>query len=363
MSEQKKNRSKIVLAVIVIIALIGACFGSVGLYVKNDLSKPKFTLPETAQSVTPLPESQSGVYSYVALLCERVAAADNIEESFRTEISEIDSLVSPFSDSDNAVIKYIINSALGTLNGLYTSVDNVKAAMLENAPELIWREDLLTDFSAVQGGYSDTGEYVDDSYYFINLSFDPAENKYDSVLSDKIIELFSPAFSVEGLEVETLALDASYKIDRFTDQLVSIDIVREYTVSVSVVLSEQYSALLPEGESSPVRVTLPYKTTERLSFSYYGAYFTKPAIAVNKGDVETLPASVTVNSDAGKDDYDLTFTVSVPGAVEIDEDGVMTVLKDSDESVTVTMTLVYEGRTYTDNLTVYITELEVETDG
>lgn len=363
MSKQKKSRSKAVLAVIVIIALIGACFGSVGLYVKFELSKPKFQLPETAQSVTPLPETVSGIYSYISSLCKKADGADNIELSLYTEVWEIgDFTESLFNDSDNAVIKYIMNNALGTVSGMYEEINSVKTSEIKNAPEFIWGEQSVTDASAVHGSYNDSGEFIDDSYYFIHLDFTPDEDEYNADILSEITKAVSPAFCIENCKIKMTGLYADYRVDRFTDNIVNIDITRRYSVSVSAVPAQQYKDLLPEGESS-AKITLPYTTTQSLSLNYYGAYFTKPCIAVNKGDVETLPASVTVNSNASDEDYKLSFAVSDADAVKIDEDGVMTVLKNSDKPVTVSMTLEYDGHTYTDNLTVYITELEVETDG
>ena len=56
-------------------------------------------------------------------------------------------------------------------------------------------------------------------------------------------------------------------------------------------------------------------------------------------------------------------------AVTVDEDGVMTVNKNalknlgvSEETMTIEMKLEYEGKTFTDELIIYLTELEVETN-
>ena len=75
-----------------------------------------------------------------------------------------------------------------------------------------------------------------------------------------------------------------------------------------------------------------------------------------------LPADVVVNGEAAGDDFTLTFTSTDPDAITIDADGVMTVHKAPEETAQITMTLVYGAHTYTDTLTVYITELEVETN-
>ena len=67
------------------------------------------------------------------------------------------------------------------------------------------------------------------------------------------------------------------------------------------------------------------------------------------------------------EDFTVTYAVSDPEALEVDADGTLTVLKvhgaSATEGVTVTATLEYDGKTYTDDMIVYVTELEKATAG
>ena len=85
-------------------------------------------------------------------------------------------------------------------------------------------------------------------------------------------------------------------------------------------------------------------------------------MAVQKSDMKALPLDVWVNAETTKDNYKIKFDISQDGILEIDEDGVMTVIGTQKEPVTVTTVLEYAGHTYTDKLIVYATELEVKTD-
>ena len=94
-----------------------------------------------------------------------------------------------------------------------------------------------------------------------------------------------------------------------------------------------------------------------------------PLHMTGSGFLKSLPADVRVNSGASQDEFKLTFTPSIENAVTIDEDGVMTVNKNAlknlgvtEETMTIEMKLEYEGKTFTDELIIYLTELEVETN-
>ena len=78
--------------------------------------------------------------------------------------------------------------------------------------------------------------------------------------------------------------------------------------------------------------------------------------------MQAVPLEVRVNGETTQDDYKLTFDVSKDGILDIDEDGVMTVIGTNEKPVTVTAVLEYAGHTYEDTLIVYATELEVSAD-
>ena len=163
--------------------------------------------------------------------------------------------------------------------------------------------------------------------------------------------------TAENLTLSVESVDYECRVDRLTDHLLNVDVKTVWLADADAVFTGDCA------DMGTQHATLTYTETTHLSFSWYGARFLKRAIAANVGDMTALPADVKVNAEATKgDDFTMTYVASDPDAITIDEDGVMTVHKTPEETVTITMSLEYGGHSYTDHLTVYITELELEVE-
>ena len=371
MSKPMKKTTRRVLIALVIIVLLAACFVSVGIYAHYTMNKPKFPKPDTSlASARELPEDKAGVVDYATGLYNAAIAADDVEGSWHTDVKLKDydaPLEAAFSDADKTLIAYIFEHANddGTLKNMYPKADNVLQCKDKGVFLPEFTLDDVTDFTAARGRYNDDGVYLDDDWYYISLTVDPSTVDTAALMESDtykgILGLLDAAFTAENVKLTVNSVTYNYKISRPFDELASLEITRAYTVEADLLPAEAYASMLPEGERS-VHVVAPYQSTEKISFKYYGAHFTQSCVAHTPGDMNALPASVIVNSSATADDYKLTFTPSVDGVVEIDADGVMTVKAMHDEPFTITMTLEYDGHMYSDELTVYLTELEVETD-
>lgn len=366
MSENKKSKKNLILIILAVVLLVGACFATVTVYAKRQLSKPKFTMPEqpAAMSVTPLPKTKEAICAYINGLYSQVLSADNVEGSFSTGVNLDEDIKAEMKDADLSMLNYIRGGASGRISEFYPSASNVVMSEAENFPAIEIQPGDVKECEAQQGHTDEEGNVSDDAFYFITLGIDPASIDTSAMTKSdiykKIEETLAPAAKLENVEIKAESRTVSVKIDRVADRILNVDISTVYSVSANAVFTDDYKALAENGETA---VTMPYKTDEHISFSYFGAVFTQPAIVVKHGDMKALPASVTVDSDASKEDYKLTFEPSDKEAVSIDADGVMTVEGSGEETVTVKMILEYGGHTYTDELTVYITEMEVQTDG
>ncbi|MBQ6023165.1 MAG: hypothetical protein IJL25_09565 [Clostridia bacterium] len=377
MSKPKRNVKKIVPVVLAIIILLGACFTFVGVYAKHELNKPKFTLPDaTLASKSELPKSKAETVAYVKELYNAAVQADDVEGSWHTDAKLKDydeGITASLSDADREIIAYIWEHA--DENDRVKNLYPKESGVLKCGGKGVYRFDVtdaqVLDYTAERGRYNDDNVYIDDDYYFITLNVDPATVDAAAIPQGDTYhgfeEIFAPAFTVESPAFEVKSVTMKFKIARTFDEIVSLEITRDYKIKAQLHLTDAYAGLL----ASPVEaVELPYQSTEKVSFKYYGAHFTKACIAVNPGDMEALPAAVRVNdastkaeqSPPGENEFYLSFVPSDPEVLKIDGDGVMSVNGASDQPVTVTMTLEYGGHTYTDELTVYITELEVATD-
>lgn len=370
---KKKSAALIITAVVL---LIGICFATLSVYAKKTLNQPKFKIPEEKPiaSATELPKDKAALCSYVNSLYEKAVKADNAEGSWHTDINLEGDIVTPFKKADNAILAYIKDNAAGEISGLYPNESEVKMSEAENAPVIKLVPADVTGFTAEQGHTDDAGNVSEDGFYFITFEINPESVNTEALTKSKIYneakKKIGGVAEIIECKFECESSSYSFKIDRITDEIVNVDVCNNYKIKADTQLNPELTSLLPmEQNSLSANIELPYKTAERISFKWFGCRFTQRSMAVKPDDMKSLPADVRVNSAATKEDYKLTFTPSNKQAVSIDADGVMTVSKNAlsvlsapDEIVTITMKLEYEGKTYTDDLKVYITELEVETD-
>ncbi len=366
MSSPNKNKKNIILIVLIVLVLIGACFATVTVYAKKQFNKPKFEMPEQppVESLTELPKDTAELCSYVGRLYNEASGADDVEGSFNTSVNLDEDIKAQLKESDLSLLNYIRGGASGKISEFYPSASNEIMSKAEGFPKFAVSPDIITGCTAQQGHTDEEGNVTDDAYYFIDFDIDPASIDTSAMTGSdvykKIEETLAPAAKLDGVEITAESRTVSVKIERATDRLLSADTSTVYSVKANVVFTDDYKALASGGS---VEMSMPYKTNEHVGFTWFGAKFSTPAIVVKHGDMKALPAEVTVDSETTSDDYKLTFEPSEKGVVSIDKDGVMTVEGNGEKTITVKMILDYDGHTYTDDLTVYITEKEVPTDG
>ena len=356
-----KKAGKIIIVILCTIGFIGLCFLCVGIYAKHELSKPVFEFPGIVEekSASELPSDKYAAYDYVAGLYNAAISADNTEGSWHTDITAVGEAVLPFSDEDNTAFTRVWKSSAGVLSGLCPKEENIKLSEAKNIPQLNFEKADVLDFSAEQGRINDEGETEDDNFYFITLEIKPGSFDSDSVTKGEIFktaaEELSSLFRIETADISADTITAEFKIDRFSDQLVSAKITKKLNANLGLLSSQTVHDML-------FKAALPYECIQYIEFMHYGLHFTERQIVVQPKDMKSLPLEVWVNSETQKDEYSLVFDVSEDGVLDIDEDGVMTVSGESEEKVKLTATLNYCGKTYTDELTVYVTLKEVKTD-
>lgn len=360
-----KKSMKIFLGVAGVLALFGICFACLSIYAKKEINKPKFELPEIAseQPLTPLPATKEAAYDYINALFTACTAADDIELSQHTEVHLTDGeRVTPFSPEDNDILARVLEQAQGGIGALYPTVENVLMTKAETLPALAFGKDDITEFTATQGYTDENGEVIDDGYFYITLTVKPSCINTDAMLQSDIRkqleEQLKAVLSVASAELVPESFTASFKVHYADDMLVWAELKRNVTVKAAVDFTKDYQSL----SEKTAEITLPLEAVQSMDFFHYGLYFTERQMAVQKDDMKALPLEVRVNAETTKADYQLSFQVSDDGILEIDKDGVMNVVGTQEKPVTVTATLQYDGHTYTDEMTVYATELEVKTD-
>ena len=360
-----KKPMKIFLGIVGVAALFGICFACLSVYAKKEINKPKFELPEAVdvQPMSQLPSTKEAAFDYVNSLYGACFAADDIELSCHTDVHfPEEGRITPFSDADNAVFGRVLEQAQGGVSGMYPKEENTLMTALTEVPSLGFAKEDVTDFTAVKGITDENGKTVDDGYYYITLTVQPTGIDTQAMLESDIRKnaekTLEPLGTVSSLSIVPNGMTATFKIRYDTDMLTWVELKRNVTLKASVDFAEEYKALSAETAA----LEIPYEAVQSMDLFHYGLDFTEKQMAVQKGDMKTLPLDVRVDASATKENYTLTFTVSDEGILEIDGDGVMSVVGTQEAPVTVTAVLEYDGHTYQDQMTVYATELEVKTD-
>ena len=364
MKEKKpmKRGMKIFLGAMVIVVVLALCFGSIGLYLKHEQQKPVFTPPEVEPqpSVTVLPTKSKDASAYFDRLYQTMTTADDVEGDWHTDV-QLGELTTPFADADNALVQFVREKAPGQIASFYPRAAELVMADVKDAPTLYIDPAKVLEFNAHQGEVTEDND--DSVHYYLDFILTPDAVDADAVkggdVYKKIAETLAPALTIEAFAIEPKAETVNCTVDRLSDDLQNVRITTEYQIKATVRLSDTFAAL---SDSETVDVELPYTTVQYINFHHYGLRFREQQMVANPSDVQALPMEVTVHSTATKEDYTLTFETTDPDAMSIDDTGVMTVHAATDEAVKITATLNYDGHTYSDTITVYITELEVKTD-
>ena len=378
MRKPLKKGTKIVLGLLIFSVLLSICFLSVGIYAKKEFEKEKSwlppKLPQQTPSVTQLPDNLHGAYEYAMGLYNKALHAENVEGSWHTDVNLGGDMTLPFSETDNGLISMIRDGAAGSIQSLYPNVSGVRMTeeKAEDLPVIDLKEsDILEYVYDPAALFNRKGEYLSDTYEIV-FKVDPAFENVDDIRNGSvykgICDQLKEAVTVNGITPEVTGVEVRFRIDRLTDRMMSADVSRSYVIKADITLTDDYAALLENEGTKNASVTLPYQAVERVSFMWYGLRFTEDYLEQRPDDIITLPLDIRVNGAAVQgEDFTVTYRVSDPETMEIDEEGTMTVLKVSDTSasvgITVTATLNYEGEDYTDDMIVYVTDLEKTTAG
>ena len=369
---------KIFLVVLIVAALLAICFTCVALYAKNEFEKEKSWLPPKLfpqqSSVTELPDNTHDAYEYVMRLYQEALHSDITEGSWHTEVDLGGDMSLPFSEADNSIVRMIRDRAAGAVQALYPNASGVKMTeeKAEDLPEIALQESDINEYVYdPEALFNRKGEYLSDTYEIV-FKIDPSYENADEIRHGSvytgICDLLKDAMTVNSVDLDVKEVEMRFYVDRLTDKMLNVDVSRSYEIKADVALTDDYAPLMGENGAENVSVSLPYKATEKISFKWYGLRFLEDYLEQEPDDIVTLPLEIHVNDASVQgEDFTLTYTPSDQEAVKIDDEGSMTVLKKTDtsdtEGVTITAVLSYEGKTYQDELIVYISELDKATAG
>lgn len=350
MKKPLSKKVKVLIATLVVAVLLGACFAAVAVYVKREINKPKFVLPAAPEPVvTPLPDAADGPAFVSAAYDAAFQSGGDVSMTTSLDVPD-ESIV-----GTNDAVVWLKNNILGRMQGQYPSFSRVDGAEAEKAAV-----DFTVsgkDMEARQG----TAEGGDLDKYYFSWSVAGLSETYYFTEKDEAAKawLLAELKDVAQISDETVALtDVTYRADvnRLNDRLTKLEIARTYHVRAT---------MTPVGKYAPLgvrTVEFDYRATDCFNFVTYGVRFTTHAVALSPKESHTLPVELVLPDDLPKEDFTLNFEVT-QGEGDVDGTGVFTAHVEASEIPdVVTVTLTYDGKTYTDTLDIYVTELEVKSE-
>ena len=161
-------------------------------------------------------------------------------------------------------------------------------------------------------------------------------------------EVFATAFTVDKKALELTASKIDLTLDPLTDRLQNAVYTRTYRMDYTVTFFGDLAELGTKTLSFNCTVT------SRYDIQWAGIHIGQDRVTLNKSGYQALTLTVNKASDAPADSYKLTFTSSDESIATVDDQGTVDAVALSDKPVTVTATLEYLGKTYTDTCEVLV---------
>lgn len=286
-----------------------------------------------------------------------------------TDVSVDDATVKLYdkdrNEVDNSLFLYVKNKLMPAVDGWYgedytgafgTAYDKMPVVDLLGVRTAAAR--YTTGLADDEGNpvYDDSGELVDEAYYYITFSADGSKavekgavdtfrTELVPKIGDKLKKELASACRITKSQVEPSEFTATLKINRFTDEIVYLEIARLYNVKADVNFIGDMSAF---GEKS---VEFTYKVTEHFDYYYAGIAFTNEPLHLGAGEEGVVSVNAVIENDS---EYTVEFFSSDESVATVDEMGYVTAHKVSDEPVYITVTLEYMGKVFTDECPVYV---------
>ncbi len=367
--EQTKKKQFIIFGLCSFIALV-LCMVTLVITVKQVESDNNRSDENSApkQSATVLNNDFSALSDYALKLTQETHNNKFVKVSSYTDVSVDDSSVkvtdTQGAEVDNSLVIYAKNKIMPTVDSWYGDDYTGKFGdMFEERPvvNLTDAENTASNYTtglADEKGepvFNDEGVLVDEDFYYVTFKMNGARastNSADTFRTKALPEVgemlkkeLSTVCKINKSTVTPADFSLVLKINRFTDEIVYLEIARFYTVKADVNFIGDMSAF---GENS---LEFTYKVTEHFDYYYAGISFTNQPLHLGVGDEGVVTVNAIMDDDS---DYTVAFFSSDESIAAVDEMGYVTALKESEKPVYINVTLCYMGKIFTDQCPVYV---------
>lgn len=179
---------------------------------------------------------------------------------------------------------------------------------------------------------------------FGNMYFSAKDKAAVSMLAKENESVFS------SINEKLVPCDVVFTLtyDNKTKEISCLSVERAYTYSSNI----SFVNTLYKAGSASLSMTPVF--TESYEISYAGIKIEEDIKTLTKNGYDTLTITPFTESNLSEDEYTLSFTSSDESVATVDENGQVSAVNESEKSVTVTVTLQYLGKTFTDSCKVYV---------
>lgn len=300
--------------------------------------------PSTAeQNVLSNPSDNASAAAAVRSLIDGVITADDVKVGFTPSV-EIELKKSNLPEKRAKLLSYAVSKTGERLSNEF--FDSEKYSSSYGKPNTLESGLFPSDTSEAEFTESENGEYI---YTFTpseqngGLFADDDKNMLAGI--DEACKEFLPDADFKT-EAESGTVTVKVTADPKTGRVKAIEKQRLFTVHITA-----------DGvNGEPLEITVQIKASGRFEIAFAGISITQDVIKIHGNGYDNLSITANVDENASQDEFSLEFISSDTSVCTVDKNGTVEAVKTSDKPVTVTVTLKYLGKTYTDSCLVYVTD-------
>lgn len=331
-------KAKIALLALCPLLIIVLCSGVIVLYADSLVDEGVYVPPvETAEYTATLPESNEDRLLVANTLLAGVQQCGETQITVENTV-DLHDLTSDLTEAQQNLLAF----AAGSIeSGIAALAENEGLAYGETA-------ELFAPLSAEEINLTTNTEIPE---YCYTAVIENPFSEQDSKLFADAEETFAHILTADKKENKLTACEVQLLVDPVANRLHTVSYARTYAFDYTVTFTGDLADLGTK--------TLSFQCTlvSRYNISHAGISIEQERIILNKTGYQALNLTVNKAEDAPEDSYKLTFTSSDESIAAVDEKGVVDAVALSDKIVTVTATLEYLGKTYTDACEVLVITL------
>lgn len=337
-------KAKVAMLICIPLIVIVICSAVIVVTVRKMEDTPGSTKPQpTAQPVMTAPKSEADASVQANDLLSSILNTTDAQTVCSTSVS-VDIVNSNLTESRKHLLDFAAGKMGGAIAGGFYNDGNYSSAYgsaNKLTDGILPAKNAKVAFTEEEDG---TFSYLFPTAEGFDGLFAPSDETMAGCVAEKIKEYFSAdeCYAKVNKDATWVSLTA----DPMTGKLDSVAKVRTFTAEISFRIND--------GETT--KITAQITVTGTIDVSFAGIEIEQDIIEIHKNGYEELAVKANVDENASQEDFSVSFVSSDPSVCTVSDNGMIEAVSVSDSPVTVTVTLVYLGKTYTDSCLVYVTE-------